>query len=87
SLLGSNQLSFEPLWDHLISASEETLGHTFLEILDEQSNQLLSRVQQELIQSAGEDRSAAHILSEVVETTANERVVSQARKIGMKWLV
>ncbi|MCB9952522.1 MAG: hypothetical protein H6824_16230 [Planctomycetaceae bacterium] len=87
SLLRIHQLSREPLWDHLISASEETLGHTFLEILDEQSNQLLSRVQQELIQSAGEDRSAAHILSEVVETTANERVVSQARKIGMKWLV
>ena len=81
-----HQLFREAMWDQLFAASEETLGQTFMELMEQESTGLVREVQRELLEGDWADPAKRRVMTKFVETTPAHTVVSQARTAGMAWL-
>ncbi len=81
-----HQLRREPLWDQLFATTEQTLGHTFMELMEVEAPRLLPEVQQELLELDWADPGHRRVLAKILEATPSKTVLAQARAAGMAWL-
>lgn len=81
-----HQLKREPNWEQLFATTEQTLGHTFMELMEAEAPAILPEVQQELLEANWADPAQRRLLAGMLDATPPKHLLAQARAVGMAWL-
>ncbi len=86
SLRRVHQLVREPRWEQLQTASEETLGRAFLDVVEAEGTALIDTVRQELLSQEWNSPAHRRLLIHLMEETPSAEVLVEARAAGLMWL-